>query len=259
MILIFYAFAREIGPFKQRLKNRRPLGHRDLRGFHGEIQGRDIIAIASGIGMNRARQSARRAFELFPNAELAIGTGVAGALTEKLKPGDLVLADRVIARRDDAIGREEPVAIDAGSMREMGRMLLNAGVAYTAGAILTSHRALKDGAEKRRAAEATGAVAVDMETASIAQEAAARGIPFVCLRAIIDEIDDEVVGPKLDKKGNIRPIATTVHALRNPGALLQLPRMMTNLGRATRSLAAALEAIASRDEPAGRRPAARRS
>ena len=42
-------------------------------------------------------------------------------------------------------------------------------------------------------------------------------------------------------------LAATAYLLRNPGDLLKLPRMMANLSRATRSLAAGLEAILPRD------------
>ena len=247
LILIFYAFAREIAPFKRRLKNRRPLEHRDLRGFQGDSGGTHITAIATGIGLARARSVARRAFGLYPDAEIAIGTGVAGALTGELQPGDLILADRVIAHPSAAVEPEHLTAIDPNHLEEIRRALRNSGFTYASGAILTAHRVLQNGAEKRHAREATGAIAVDMETASIAEAAAAFGRPFVSVRAIIDSVDDEVAGAALaDENGQVRALAAAGHLIRNPGEFLKLPRMMINLGRATRSIADALEAITSR-------------
>jgi len=243
LILIFYAFAREIAPFKRRLKNRTAIEHRELRGFRARAGDREIVAIATGVGLTRARATARKAFELYPEAELAIGTGVAGALAERLKPGELILADCVIVHRSAAVPPEELDAIHEERAGEIARMLSAAGRSHSSGAILTSHKALVDGAEKRRAGEMTGALAVDMETAGIAEEANSRGIPFVCLRAIIDEVDDEVIEPKVDAEGNIRPLSTAANALRNPGKLMALPQMMKNLGLATRTIADALEAI----------------
>jgi len=193
--------------------------------------------------MTRARAAARRAFEIYPNAELAIGTGVAGALAERLKPGELILADCVMVHRSAAAPPEEIDAIHEERAGEIARMLTAAGRSHTSGAILTSHSALSGGVEKRRAGEMTGALAVDMETAAIAEEANEHGILFVCLRAIIDEVDDQVIEPKVDAEGNIRPLATAANALRNPGKLLELPQMMRNLGLATRAIADALEAI----------------
>ena len=243
MILIFHAFAREIAPFKRRLKNRTAIEHRELRGFRARVGEKEIVAIATGVGLARARAAAQKAFDAYPKAELAIGTGVAGALAEHLKPGDLILAECVIVHRSATTPPEDLDAIQEERVSEIAQTLIAAGRSHFSGAILTSHDALADGVEKRRAGEVTGALAVDMETAAIAEEANSRGIPFVCLRAIIDEVDDQVIEPKVDAEGNIRPLATAANALRNPGKLLELPQMMRNLGLATRAIADALEAI----------------
>ncbi len=245
MILLFYAFAREIAPFKRRVRNRTPLALDGLHGFRAEIGGKQFTVVGHGIGHRRATETARRAFELMPEAELVIGTGVVGALSSGLKPGDLVLSDRVLTM--DAGGRiaEQMTAVGDAHLRAAGLALASAGIAYSTGAILTSHRVLATGAEKRRAKESTGAIAVDMETAAIAAEAAVRGLPFVAIRAVLDEIDDEVVGAEMaDKDGNVRPLAATSYLLRNPGTMLKLPRMIRNLSRATAAIADALTAIA---------------
>lgn len=248
MILLFYAFAREIAPFKRHLKNRRPLEHRDLRGFRAVRGETDILAIATGMGLAHARAAALRAFELYPDAGLAVGTGVAGALTDGLAPGDLVLADHVMVRHDGVSEPERLITIDGELLDEFGRRLAAAGLRFASGGMLSSPRVLSGGVEKRLARKNTGAIAVDMETASIAEQASARGIRFTCLRAIIDQVDEEVVGATLtDSSGEVSVRAATAYLLRNPGDLLKLPRMMANLSRATRSLAAGLEAILPRD------------
>jgi adenosylhomocysteine nucleosidase len=100
-------------------------------------------------------------------------------------------------------------------------------------------------AGKRRAKESTGAIAVDMETAAIAAEANARGLPFLAIRAVLDEVDDEVVGAAMaDGAGNVRPLAATWYLIRNPATMLKLPRVIRNLSRATASIADALTAVA---------------
>jgi len=84
-----------------------------------------------------------------------------------------------------------------------------------------------------------------METAALAAEADVRGLPFVAIRAVLDEVDDEVVGAAMaDQDGNVKPLAATSYLLRNPATMLKLPRMMRNLSRATASIADALTAIA---------------
>ena len=145
------------------------------------------------------------------------------------------------------------IVVSDSHLRAVGRSLSSAGIAYSTGAILTSHRVLANGAEKRRAKETTGAIAVDMESAAIAAEAAARGLPFLAIRAVLDEVDDEVVGAEMaDADGNVRPLAATSFLIRNPATMLKLPRMIRNLSRATTAIADALTAIAHDGQaPAG--------
>jgi adenosylhomocysteine nucleosidase len=245
LILLFYAFAREIAPFKRRLHHSAPLALEGLHGFRAEVGGKEFAVVGHGIGHKRATETARRAFDLIPNAESVIGTGVVGALSGGLKPGDLVLCDRTIMIHSDGQVGEQVANVSVAQLRAIGRSLANAGIAYSTGAILTSHRVLATGVEKRRAKESTGAIAVDMETAAVASEATARGLPFVAIRAVLDEVDDEIFGAEMaDEDGNVNPLAATSFLLRNPATMLKLPRMIRNLSRATASIADALIAIA---------------
>lgn len=244
MILIFYAFAREIAPFRRRVGNRAPIALEGLQGFRANVGGREIVAVGHGIGHKRAADSVRRAFNQMPVPELVIGTGVVGALSSGLKPGDLIVSERVLAIERDGQTAEQVAVANAEDLRAVGRSLGMANIAYSSGAILTSHRVLVSGAEKRRAKECTGAIAVDMETAAIATEANARDIRFVAIRAVLDEVDDEVFGVEMtDENGDVRPLALTSYLLRNPGTMLKLPKMIRNLSRATASIADALVAI----------------
>jgi adenosylhomocysteine nucleosidase len=245
LIVLFYAFAREVAPFKRRLHNRTPLALDGLHGFRAEIGGKEFAVVGHGIGHRRATEIARRTFDLMAGAELVIGTGVVGALSSGLKPGDLVLADRVLTIDADGRIDEQASTVGDAHIRAIGHSLASAGIAYSTGAILTSHRVLATGAEKRLAKTSTGAIAVDMETAAIAAEANVRGLPFVAIRAVLDEVDDEVFGAEMaDEDGNVKPLAATSFLLRNPATMLKLPRMMRNLSRATASIAEALTAIA---------------
>jgi adenosylhomocysteine nucleosidase len=246
LIVIFYAFAREVSPLKRRLTKRRPIGHPKLRGLRGRLAGRELAMVATGIGHVRALETARAALDHFPDAALVIATGVAGALSEELQPGDLVLAERIVADNlADATPRE--IEIAAVHLDSIAAALRARGLRHTRGAMLTAGRVLPGPREKAAARQATGAIAVDMETAVIAAEAARRGISFASLRAILDAIGDEIFGPKINERGEVRPLATAGHLIRNPAALFKIPQMMKNLSLATFALADALEEIVARD------------
>jgi adenosylhomocysteine nucleosidase len=254
LIIVFYAFAREVGAFRRRLVNRTPLTPKGLSGFHAVVGGKDIAVVGHGIGERRATETARRAFDLMPGAELVIGTGVVGALANGLKPGDLILADRILASRADGEGADQVTAFAGERLDSIRRSLNAARINHSTGAILTTSRVLTV-AEKHRANESTRASAVDMESAALAVEAAARGLPFIVLRAVLDEVDDEVAGAEAmaDELGNVKPLAATAYLVRNPGTVLKIPRMIRNLSLATTAIADALEAIAHE----GRVPAKR--
>jgi len=247
LILVFYAFALEAAPFKRRLRNRQTLTHAGLRGFSAEIAGKELVMVATGIGHGRARETARRAFDVLPAPAMVIATGVAGALSPRLKPGDIVLADRILARLAEGAEVAHDLPLREQDVRDIARALGAAGLGYATGTLLSSHRVLASGADKRLAHEQTGAIAVEMETAALAMEANLRRLPFASVRTVLDAVGDEVAGGAVAVAGSGWPrrrIAAAGYLIRNPAMMLKLPRMAINLSRATRSIADALEAIA---------------
>ncbi|MFI5353836.1 MAG: hypothetical protein ACHQZS_12855 [Candidatus Binatales bacterium] len=249
-LLIFYAFARELAHFRRRLEARSALTSEGLRGLRGRLGGADLTLIATGIGTARARQTARRALEVFPGTNLIISAGVAGALSEGLRPGDLVLADRLMLGGQESSCVAHILPLEPEQVRAAEHALRAAGLRFTTGAMLTASRVLVDGAAKRVAKEQSGAIAVDMESAVLGLETAAHGIPFVCVRAVLDAVDDEVPAAELGgADGRVRPLAATTFLIRHPATLLKLPRLMRNLSRATASLAEALDALTRHRTP----------
>ena len=93
-----------------------------------------------------------------------------------------------------------------------------------------------------------------METAALVLEARARNLRFAVVRAVMDSVDDEIFGAEMmDENGEVRPLHAANFLFHNPSVVTRLPRMMQSLNRATRSLAAALEAIVTHSaKPAGR-------
>jgi adenosylhomocysteine nucleosidase len=244
VILIFYAFAREAAAFKRRLESRTALGIDGLRGFRGRLGAVEIIGVATGLGIRRAADTARRAMQSLSPPDLVIATGLAGALSDELRPGDLVLADRLVLDAEDAESAQRTIAIPPADLARFRAALETDRLAFSTGSILTAARILKDGAAKRGAGARTGALAVDMESAAIAAEAHRLGLRFACVRAVLDTVDEEIVGAELaGPDGEVRPLAAASFVLRNPAALVGLARLMRSLNRATAALAAALEAL----------------
>jgi adenosylhomocysteine nucleosidase len=244
VILIFYACAREVTAFKRRVESRGAIGVDGVRGFRARLGATQLAAVATGLGIRRASDAARLAIEAFPAADLVIATGVAGALNGDLESGEVVLADRLILDGKGPEAVSQSLSVAPADLERFKAALKRARLKFTIGTVLTTTEILADGAAKRAASARTGAIAVDMESAAVAAEANRRGLRFTCIRAVLDAVDETIVGAELaGPDGEVRALAAASFMLRNPAAVLGLSRMMRMLGRAKLSIADALEAV----------------
>jgi len=134
---------------------------------------RDVAALVrcDGPGPVCARFAAEAL--IAAGAETLASFGLAGALDPRLTPGDLVVATAAIA--------EDGTRYEAET-RAFG----------IHGAILTRAEPVAGIADKLRLFAETGAIAVDMESAAVADVARAAHRPFVAVRAIVDSASREL-------------------------------------------------------------------
>lgn len=138
----------------------------------------------SGIGPHNAIRAAERL--------LACGIGhlanwgVAGALDADLAPGDVLLPEQILYA-PDAPG----FATDADTRACLG-MALSPRLRVRGGILWSAAQPVANAADKHALAARSGAVAVDMEAASIAAVAARANVPFVALKAICDPATREL-------------------------------------------------------------------
>jgi adenosylhomocysteine nucleosidase len=249
VILVFCAFGAEFGPLRARMRPATSLRIDGLVGSRGRIGKYEVTLVKTGIGVRRARESAERALDSIRDVELVAIAGVAGALHRDLRVGNVLLADRLMMRRAESFHAEGIVDVPREPFETFSVALESAAIAFTAGALLTSHRAIPSVMDKRLAAEQSGAIAVDMESAVIAAEVHRRGQPFVCLRTILDEVDHELVGATLaDENGRVRPLSAAKAIITNPAILVGATRLMRNLRTSTRILASVMESTLQRLE-----------
>jgi adenosylhomocysteine nucleosidase len=140
------------------------------------------------------------------NPPLLILAGLAGALAPDLKIGDVIID-----------GNFSPPAPIAGARR---------------GKIATAAHIIATPADKAALFRQTGALAVDMETETCREFAAALGVPFLAVRAISDTADqalDPALLNLLDENGRPRLGRVLRHIAGDPRRVAALIR----LGRAT--------------------------
>lgn len=199
----------------------------------GTLVGVPVAIAVTGMGAERARRGARALLARGPLAAL-LSLGFAGALTEALPAGSLVLPERLSLDAEGA-------AACASDPRLRGRLLAAAGAAgllVHGGASVTAGRLVTAPAARAALAAAHAADLVDMEGYWLALEARAAGLPFVSVRAVSDALHDDqpvlaaaMAGGRLDLPALLRGYAA------RPRELARLSRLLAG----ARAAAAVLE------------------
>ncbi len=194
------------------------------------------IAVA-GASAARAEKAALRLIDQGCGAILSFG--VAGGLNPALQPGTMIVADALVGARR--------YATDAGWRKAVMAALAGSG-AVAEGAIYGSDAPLLTVEAKRECAARTGAVAVDMESLGAAEAAAARGVPFLAIRAIADDASRTIPPWVMDAilpDGGLAPGVVLRALLPRPWTVWGLIGLARDQGRAL----GALGRVASRLGP----------
>jgi len=185
------------------------------------LQNDEIVLVCGGVGGTAARRAAEAIITLF-HPSMVYSVGFAGALDPKLKVPDLLRPSRVIN------------AGDASSTNVQG----GTGVLVSFGAIASPE-------QKARLRDSFGAQAVDMEAASVARAAAARGVAFAVVKVVSDEIDFEFPAMErfVDSEGRFSEARFAMFAALRPWLWPRVIRLASNSNRARRALCAYLDKL----------------
>lgn len=201
----------------------------------GELGQKSVTIVHTGIGDSpTAREHLARVLaKTLPRPRVVVSAGYAGALAPDLAVGDLIL------------GRN----YSAPSLVEITLACLTAD-APRVGALSTQSRAVEAASDKAALHRVSGALAVDMETAWIAEVCAAASLPLLSLRVISDAADQDfpVPGRVLYDTVRQRPryLALPAWLALHPGQIAPFARFVHGLGPARRRLTDALRIVLAR-------------
>jgi adenosylhomocysteine nucleosidase len=184
------------------------------------------------MGMAAATRCARSLLD--EGATALVSWGMAGGLDPRLAPGAIFLPDTVISPSGVAL------TTDASWRTRLGAAVA-AHHPVNGGRLLTSARAVGSLAEKANLFREAGAVAVDMESAAVAEVAQSNGVPFIAVRVIVDGATDALpraVTDAADSEGHLKIWRLLGALARTPGELGPLLRLAGRYRAANRSLAA---------------------
>lgn len=157
---------------------------------------RPPLVACAGASSRRAASMAKDLVE--QGARSLLSFGVAGGLDPNLKPGDIVLANIVIPPQG------LPYACDAEWRGSVTNSAATAGHSLIEAPLAGSNEVVPNPAAKAALFSRSGAVAVDMESHTVAIAAAAARVPLLALRVVTDTADSSIPGSvigSVDEKG----------------------------------------------------------
>jgi adenosylhomocysteine nucleosidase len=263
------AVPREILPLRRIMQEEAEEWLGDTLLHAGRIGGRPVALAEVLPGPVHAALGAQ-ALLIRHRVDSLISFGSAGALDAALSPGDLVVGRRAIAHdagsflgqrfepagvmgrdRQGRIGYRWAFEADPGLVALALEVAQTLGDAARVGTIVTGNQVIFATARKRWLRHTFHALAVEMETAAVAQVATAHRLPWVAVRAISDTADDDFT---LDYSrlrlylDDQRPVwrgraGRWTYLVTHPGAWRRLRRLSRGLALASEQAARLVEAM----------------
>jgi adenosylhomocysteine nucleosidase len=197
------------------------------------LDGTTLLKVA-GIGAKNAFAASE--FLIAEGATALLSWGSGGALHPKLSPGNLILPTSVISSHKTVF------STDTDWHNRLVSRLKNRLEIFSE-PLAQSPRVLTSPMEKFNFSNQNDAIAVDMESGSVAEMASRANLPFMTIRAIADTTDMAIPASALnaiDESGRLRPMRLLSSLARKPSDLAPLAR----LGPSFRAARSTLEIVA---------------
>jgi len=197
-IAIMGAMPEEVEPIVAKLDNLKKTVYAANTYYEGTYHGQEVVVAYSKIGKVFATLTATMLIEKF-GCDTLLFSGVAGAISDELKIGDLVIADGLCQHDLDitAFGHpygyvpEGEVCIPTDvNLRNVAKSVAKSkGLTLKEGVIATGDQFVANSERKDWIGAEFKADALEMEGASVAVVCSALDVPFFILRAISDSAD----------------------------------------------------------------------
>jgi adenosylhomocysteine nucleosidase len=244
---VVVALGIEAGPLRDRLVDATDFHPDGLRISVGRLGRVRAAVVAGGVGAEAARRATRLVIEGHRPARV-VAAGLCGGLDPSLARGAIVVANSVLAW-NDAIGSPSPAPRSLG--RPGAPLLAKLPRPARVGLVVSSGQVVATTAGKRALHEATGAVAVDMESWWIAEESARAGIEPWVIRAVSDTSDEAVPGDVAELGGATSTSRVAGAAIRllwkRPSSLFDMAELRERAHVAADALAEAISTLLRTD------------
>jgi nucleoside phosphorylase len=238
-VLVTFAVDAELAPWRK-LRHFSSIDYDGLPLWRTTIGSTEVTALLTGVGAPSSAQAMGLMMNMADHNkyfDVCISSGLAGALCDNLKVGDVIAPKSLIAESAYADLQSEELKVDA----DLRKLALDGG-AVSADCLFTSDRMLVKATQK--SACSSRAQLGDMESFDIVTEAYAFGARSVVVRAISDSAKEDLpidFSATLSKNHQISLPKVLLELLKNPLALPSLVRFGKQSQQAAERLAKFLD------------------
>lgn len=196
MIAILCAIRQEISPLVACMNVSKKFVVDEVLFYQGDLNGLPLTLVEGGVGRKNAVKAANYLLKSM-KVNLLISSGVAGGLRQCIHVGDLIVAESVgYSKQSDFDGEELQLESDYVCKKEivqLARELSNGlETKFHFGNLLTVDKVISQASTKKKIGEQNSFLAVDMESAAVAEVAYGKGVKFAAIRSISDDIEDDL-------------------------------------------------------------------
>ena len=230
-VLVTFAVEAEFAPWRRlRQFSQSDLG--DVRAYSAQIKDAELVVLLTGVGGRRAWAEATKVI-WDGNVDVCISSGLAGALREEHRPGDVLAAKEVHATSRKKVIPSDPALL--GLARACGAKIADAFYGV-------DHVLVRSSEKCELSAKAD---AVEMESGDIMLEAVAFGAKVIAIRAISDAVEEDLpldFNRVTSESGELSITKVLAQAAAHPGSIPKLIRFGWQSRSAAERLAIVLDA-----------------
>ena len=190
------AMPEEVALLAARLEGKETQKLAGVEFIRGEMEGKTVVVCCAGMGKVNAAVAAQLLISIF-GAKALVFSGIAGNMSTGIGVGDMVISNEAVYHDAELpmIAQSYPFLsaypADPALIKAARSACEAAGVRYLVGRIATGDLFIGDSETKRKIEAACHPACVEMEGAAVAQVAAKNDIPFVILRTMSDNCDED--------------------------------------------------------------------
>ena len=212
----------ELAPLYHAMSDRREETVGGVTFYEGGLDNKDVVLCCAGMGKAQAAAATQLLCSHFC-VDAVLFSGIAGNMTSKVDVGDVVIGKTLVYHDGEPRMFAETAPFlqeftgDERLIEAAGAACEENGVHHIVGKIATGDCFVGDSATKNSIAQKCAPDCVEMEGAAVAHIAAKNGVPFVILRAMSDNADEEgfekLVGKPFDISDYCRTAAKISRSL----------------------------------------------